>query len=104
MRQRAEQVAEHPALERVDIQTDMRRRDLHAEQLEVKRCEPQRTTLHRPPRGLAATANLTGALSRDTPVPGAQLAGQGPLRDDAADVGRKRVIFAVIDSLDDVAP
>ena len=61
-------------------------------------------TLHRPPRGLAATANLTGALSRDTPVPELNLPVNVPCATTPLDVGRKRVIFAVIDSLDDVAP
>lgn len=59
-------------------------------------------TLHRAPRRLAATANLTGALSRDTPVPELSLPVSVPFATTPPVVARKLVIFAVIDSLEDV--
>lgn len=62
-------------------------------------------TSHRPPRLAAATANRTGALSRDTLVPERSEPERTPFATTAPlAVARKLVIFAVIDSLDDLTP
>src|SRR3954454_8991357 len=61
-------------------------------------------TLHRRPRRLAATRNLTGALSRETLVPERSLPVSVPSATTPLAVARNLVIFAVIESLDDVPP
>ena len=60
-------------------------------------------TLHRPLCGLATTANLTGALSRDTLVPERGLPVSVPCATTPRAVAWKLVIFALIESVDDVA-
>ena len=52
---------------------------------------------------MAATRNLTGALSRDTLVPERSLPVSVPSATTPLAVARKLVIFALIDSVDDVA-
>src|SRR5436305_5788704 len=59
-------------------------------------------TSHRPPRGLAATANLTGALSRETLVPERSLPLSVPSATTPLAVARNLVIVAVMENLDDV--
>ena len=60
-------------------------------------------TSHRRPRRWAATRNLTGALSRDTLVPERSLPVSVPSATMPLAVARKLVIFALIDSVDEVA-
>src|SRR4051794_11913372 len=60
-------------------------------------------TLQRAPLRLAATANFTGALSRDTLVPELSLPVRVPFATTPLVVARKLVMFALIESLDDVA-
>src|SRR4051795_8275190 len=60
-------------------------------------------TLHRRPRRTAATRNRTGARSRDTLVPDRSLPVSVPSATTPLAVARKLVIFAVIDTFDDVA-
>ena len=57
--------------------------------------------LHRAPLRAAATANLTGALSRDTLEPDRSLPLSVPFATTPAAVARKLVILAVIESRDD---
>ncbi|HEY2437774.1 MAG TPA: hypothetical protein VGH93_11380 [Solirubrobacteraceae bacterium] len=52
---------------------------------------------------MATTANRTGALSRDTPVPELNLPVRTPFARTPLAVARKLVIFAVIESRDGVA-
>src|SRR3954454_23210289 len=61
-------------------------------------------TLHRRPRRAAATRNLTGARSRDTLVPDCSFPVSVPSATTPLAVARKLVIFAVMETLDDVAP
>src|SRR3954453_6147175 len=60
-------------------------------------------TLHRRPRRLAATLNLTGALSREMLPPERSLPVSVPSATTPLAVARKLVIFACIESDDDVA-
>ncbi|HET7049358.1 MAG TPA: hypothetical protein VFI54_13940 [Solirubrobacteraceae bacterium] len=53
---------------------------------------------------MATAANLTGALSRDTPEPDLSLPVSVPCATTPLAVARNLVIFAVIDSIDDVPP
>ena len=80
---------------------------------EVRTCTPSSSrssrasrrviTSQRRPRRWAATRNLTGALSRDTLVPERSLPVSVPSATTPLAVARKRVIFALIESLDDTA-
>lgn len=82
--ERAEQVAEDAPVESVDVETDVRGGDLHAEQLEVERREPEGDDV----------APCTGTLGRDREphrravarhvAARAQPAGECAVRDDAA--------------------
>src|SRR4051794_9785763 len=60
-------------------------------------------TSQRAPRGGATTWNLTGALSRDTLVPERRLPVSVPSATTPLAVARKLVIFALIDTVDDLA-
>src|SRR3954466_5368941 len=60
-------------------------------------------TSQRRPRRAAATLKLTGALSRDTLVPERRLPVRVPSATTPLAVARKLVIFALIETVDDVA-